>query len=135
MCKQPIVFETLVAYWLGEVVPAAEEPLEEHLFACASCSGRLETLGALASGLRTLMREGRAAALITPKFLEALRREGLRIREYRVPPGGSVNCTLLPGEDAVVGRMQVPLAGVKRLDALTRLDVGGEVTEARLEDL
>jgi hypothetical protein len=38
-------------------------------------------------------------------------------------------------EDAVVSRMQAPLAGVKRVDALRRLEVGGQVLESRLEDV
>jgi hypothetical protein len=135
MCKKPIPFESLVGYWLGELAPEQEAPLEEHLFACASCSARLEELAALAGGVRAALREGRVKAVITPRFLEALRRQGLRIREYRVPAGGRVDCTLLADDDAVCGRMQVALAGVKRLDVRQRLDVGGEITEMHLEDV
>jgi hypothetical protein len=132
--NHPIAFETLVGYWLGELGPQ-EAPLEEHLFACASCSARLEELAALAGGVRAALREGRVKAVITPRFLEALRRQGLRIREYRVPAGGRVDCTLLADDDAVCGRMQVALAGVKRLDVRQRLEVGGEVVEMHLEDV
>jgi anti-sigma factor RsiW len=130
-----ISLETLIAYWLGELPAAAQEPLEEHLFACASCSARLEELAALASGIRAAVRDGRVAAVISVPFLEMLKRQGLRIREYRVPPGGRVDCTLRADDDAVVSRMQAPLAGVKRVDALRRMEVGGEVTETRLEDV
>jgi anti-sigma factor RsiW len=133
--NHPIAFETLVAYWLGELAPEREAPLEEHLFGCASCSARLEELAALAAGIRATVREGRVAALITPRFVEVLKRQGLRLREYRVPQGGRVDCTLREGDDAVVGHMQAPLAGVKRLDALLRLEVGSEVSESRLEDV
>jgi hypothetical protein len=135
MCKEPIGFETLVAYWLGEVAPEEEAPLEEHLFACASCSARLEELSAFADGIRAVVRQGRVAAVISAPFLEALRRQGLRIREYRVPPGGRVDCTMRTDDDAVVSRMQAPLAGVKRVDLLQRVEVGGEVSEFRLEDV
>ena len=134
-CTSPIEFETLIAYWLGELPAAAESPLEEHLFACLSCTARLEMLAALAAGIRATVREGRVAAVISVPFLEALKRQGLRIREYRVPAGGRVECTLRADEDAVVSRMQVPLAGVKRVDALRRLEVGGQVLESRLEDV
>ena len=131
-----ISLETLIAYWLGELPAAEEAPLEEHLFACASCSARQEELAALAAGIRATVREGRVAAVISKPFLEALKRQGLRIREYRVPPGGRVDCTLRADEDAVVSRMQAPLAGVKRVDALRRMEVGGEVVyEGRLEDV
>jgi anti-sigma factor RsiW len=130
-----ISLETLIAYWLGELPPAEEQPLEEHLFACAGCSARLEDLAALGAGIRAVVREGRVQAVITPPFLEALRRQGLRIREYRVPPGGRVECTLRADDDAVVSRMQAPLAGVTRVDALRRVEVGGEVTVTRVADL
>ncbi|HEX6317378.1 MAG TPA: zf-HC2 domain-containing protein [Burkholderiales bacterium] len=130
-----ISLEKLIAYWLGELPAAEEAPLEEHLFACAECSARLEELAALAAGIRATVRDGRVAAVISVPFLEMLKRQGLRIREYRVPPGGRVDCTLRADEDAVVSRMQAPLAGVKRVDALRRMEVGGEVTETRLEDV
>jgi hypothetical protein len=134
-CANPIALETLVAYWLAELAPAEEAPVEEHFFACAGCSARLEALAALASGIRALVREGRVAAVITAAFLEALKREGLRIREYRVPAGGRAQCTLRAEDDAVVGRMQAVLAGAKRVDALLRLEVVGEVSEARVADV
>ncbi len=131
-----ISLEKLIAYWLGELPSAEEAPLEEHLFACESCSARLEELAALAAGIRAAVREGRVAAMISVPFLETLKRQGLRVREYRVPAGGRVDCTLRADDDAVVGRMQAALAGVKRLDALQRVEVGGEkVFEQRLEDV
>lgn len=130
-----ISLETLIAYWLGELPPQEEAPLEEHLFACASCTERLEELSALREGIRAVVQEGRVAAVISAAFLEALKRQGLRIREYRVPPGGRVDCTLRADEDAVVTRMQASLAGVKRVDALRRVELGGRVIETRLEDV
>ena len=133
--NHPIDFGNLEAYWLGELAAAEEEKLEEHLFGCAHCAGQLEWLAALSAGVRAGLREGRVAAMITPRFLEALRREGLRIREYRVPPGGRADCTLGAGEHGVCGRMQAALAGVKRIDALQRLELAGEVTETRVEDV
>jgi len=135
MCKEPIGLEALLAYWLGELAGGEEAPIEEHFFACARCSARLEELAALGAAVRAALRGGRVAAMISAPFVEALRRQGLRIREYRVPPGGRADCTLLAGEHAVVGRMQAPLAGVKRLDALKRLEVAGKVTESRVEDV
>ena len=134
-CGKPIELEALVAWWLGELAPDAEAPIEEHLFACAHCTARLEELAALASGIRATVREGRVAAGISVPFLETLKRQGLRIREYRVPAGGRVECTLRAGDDAVVSRMQAPLAGVKRVDALQRVEIGGEVSEQRVADL
>jgi len=58
-CQSPIGFETLVAYWLGEVPDKNEATLEEHLLACAHCSQRLEQLVALAA--RACVRRWEAA--------------------------------------------------------------------------
>ena len=129
--KHPDI-QALVAYWLGELEGGE---VEEHLFACEACSARLEELAALGAGIRAVVREARVAAVISGPFLEALRRQGMRIREYRVPAGGSVDCTFLADEDAVVSTVEAPLAGVARLDALMRTEVGGEVIEARVEDV
>jgi len=51
-------------------------------------------------------------------------------------PGERVACTISANDDAVVGHMQVALAGVKRVDALQSLDLGdGHVQQWHLEDL
>jgi hypothetical protein len=55
------------------------------------------------------------------------------LREYRVEPGGSVNCTVGADDDAVISRIRAPLAGVKRLDVVQMLE-GGE-PESRLADV
>ena len=135
-CAKPIDFEALVAYWLGELPAAAEAPIEEHLFGCAYCTRRLEELAALAFGIRAAVRDGAVRAVITQPFLEHMKRQGMRIREYRLAPGERVACTIRADDDAVVGRMQVPLAGVKRVDALQSLDLGdGRVQQWRVEDV
>ena len=135
-CAKPIEFETLVAYWLGELPAAAEAAVEEHYFGCAYCARRLERLAALAGGIRAAVREGKVWGFVTPSFVEHMKREGLRVREYRTEVGGRVDCTIRADEDAVVGRMRVPLAGVKRLDILNTVEVEGrEVMRMRAEDV
>ena len=135
-CAKPIEFEALVAYWLGELPAAAEAPIEEHVFGCAYCTRRLEELAALAFGVRAAVRNGAVPAVITQPFLEYMKRQGMRIREYRLAPGERVACTLRADDDAVVSRLQVPLAGVKRVDALQSLDLGdGHMEQWRLQDV
>ena len=74
--------------------------------------------------------------VISQPFLEYMKRQGMRIREYRLAPGERVACTIRADDDAVVSRMQVPLAGVKRVDALQSLDLGdGRLQQWRLEDV
>lgn len=135
-CVAPIEFEKLVAYWLGELPEAQAAPIEEHFFGCAHCSRRLEEVAALSAGVRAAVQGGRVHLVMSPAFLETMKRAGMRLREYRVEPGGSVNCTIRAEDDAVVSRMRAPLAGVKRLDVVQRLRVGeAEETEVRLEDV
>jgi hypothetical protein len=134
-CAQPIGWETLAAYWLGELPSEKEEGVEAHYFGCAHCAARLERLAAYAHGIRAAVREGRLALGLTPRYLEHLKEEGLRIREYPVEAGGSVNCTLTAEDDAVVSRLSAPLAGVTRLDALHTVDIGGRSESLRVQDL
>jgi hypothetical protein len=135
-CGKPIELEALVGYWLGELPVASEAPIEEHLFGCAHCTRRLDELVALASGIRAAVRNGAVPAVITQRFLEHMKLQNLRIREYRLAAGERVACTIRADDDAVVGRMQVRLAGVRRVDAVQSLDLGdGRVEQWRLEDV
>jgi hypothetical protein len=127
-CETPIDFETLVAYWQGEVPEKREAMLEEHFFGCAHCTRRLEGLVTLASGVRTAVKDGRVSMVISAPFVEAMEQAGLRLREYSVEPGGSVNCTIHADDGAVASRLRAPLAGVERLD-LVRMRGGGESQE------
>jgi hypothetical protein len=123
----------LVDYWFGELEPAREEALEEHLFGCGHCTRRLEELVQLGAGIRTAFRTGAVRAVIPHALREAMRQEGLRLREYRIAPGTSINCTITAGDDFVVATLQVPLAGVQRVDLVR--DDGSGTPPARLEDV
>ena len=131
--------ETLLAYWLGELDEALEGEVEAHYLGCDACSARLAELEALAAGVRGAFASGRIGTVLTPAFVERLRERGLRLREYRVPRNGSVNCSVAPEDEVLLSRLQVPLAGVTRIDVITadhRLEdvpfdaVGGEVLVA-----
>jgi len=136
MCKEPINFEYLVAYWLGELAAGEEERIEEHLFGCVHCTRRLEWLAALSAGVRAAVRAGALGLVVSAPFVEAMKQAGMRLREYRVDAGGRVDCTIRADDDAVVSRIRARLAGVTHLDMLQRVEVGGvEQPELRLEDV
>ena len=124
-CPNPIDFETLLGWWLGELTEAAQGALEEHVFACEHCTRRLEQLAALAGGVRAAVRAGAVGVIVTAPFVEGLKKAGLRVREYHVSPGSSVNCTIYADDDAVVGHMRAPLRGLRRLDAIEQVEIGG----------
>jgi hypothetical protein len=134
-CAQPIGLERLVAYWLGELDERAAAPLEEHLMGCAHCAGRLEWLAACAAGVRAAVQGGAISLTITPAFLQAMKDRGLRVREYAVAPGGSVDCTITAEDDAIVSRLRAPLAGVKRVDVVRTVALGGAPERSRVQDV
>jgi hypothetical protein len=131
-CREPLPDETLLDWWSGELEPAEARRVERHLLACGSCSGRAGSLAAVADGVRALVREGRLAAVVSPVVVERLRREGRRIREYRVAPGGGVQCTVGPDDDVVLARLGADFAGVTRVDLVRR---SGDAPEERYDDL
>jgi hypothetical protein len=132
-CRSPLDSQTLLAYGLGELDPDTEARIEEHYLGCAECSRRLEELNALAEGVRAVAQASAVTAVVNEPFVRRLAEHGLQVREYRVPQNGSVNCTITPGDDFVVARLEAPLAGVTRLD-LVNVGPDGK-REMRLEDI
>ncbi|GIK88225.1 MAG: hypothetical protein BroJett026_37060 [Betaproteobacteria bacterium] len=132
-CSAALDDATLEAWWLGDLDADAALRADEHLLGCATCAQRAEALVAIAHGVRDAMRVGAVRAVAGDALLERLAASGLRLREYRVPWNGSVNCTVAPDDDVMVARLQAPLAGVTRLDAVVTRSVDG--TPERLRDL
>lgn len=132
-CQSPLALDTLLAYWLGELSPDSTEQVEEHYLGCAECSQRLEQLATLAGGVRALARTSGVDMVINDEIVHRLTQDGLHVREYRITRNGSVNCTVSPEDDFVVGRLEAPLKGVQRVDLLT-LDSDGN-TQTRQQDI
>jgi hypothetical protein len=110
--------DELLAWWLGELDAAAEERLDAHVFACAECAARLSALLALGDAIRRETLSGSFGFVVPAAFVGRMRAAGLRLREYTLEPGGSVNCTIAPGDDFAISHLHVPLAGVPRLDVI-----------------
>jgi hypothetical protein len=120
-CESPLPIAILEGYWFGELPAPEAERVEEHFLACDECGARLRALAALGEGVRRLAGEGAVPLVVGPSFLEAASRAGLRTREYSVPPGGRVACTVTPQDDLLVGRMRADFRGVSRLDVLVEM--------------
>lgn len=103
-------------YWLDELSDERAASMEDHLFNCVSCNAQLENIASLGAATRQLVQQGKIAAVLTPSALDKLKSTGLRIREYHLDPGGSVNCTIAPDDDLAVSHLRAPLAGVRKLD-------------------
>ncbi len=127
-CSAALDDATLEAWWLGELDAGAALRADEHLLGCAACAQRAQALVAIAHGVHDATRAGAVRAVAGDALLERLAASGLRLREYRVPWNGSVNCTVAPDDDVMVARLQAPLAGVTRLDAVVTRSVDGAMS-------
>jgi hypothetical protein len=120
-CDRPLEPQTLADYWLDGDVRDHEE-LEAHLFACDSCTQRLQDMVTLGEGVARLVRDGSVELVVTPSLLAKATSEGLRIREYRLAPGERVSCTVTPEDDWLVARLVARFDGVSRLDIVAEQD-------------
>jgi hypothetical protein len=131
-CASPIADAVLLDAWTGELASAERRRADEHLLECDSCAEQYGRIQALADGVRALVGQGRVAGVLLPSALERLHRDGRRVREYSVAPGGSVRCTIAPDDDVVLSRLGADFRGVSRVDLLTSVDEG---PEHRLRDV
>jgi hypothetical protein len=65
---------------------------------------------------------------VSAAFAARLAAGGVRVREYRIPRNGSVNCSVAPDDELLLSRLQAPLEGVSRVDAIARI---GDAEERR----
>lgn len=123
----------LTEYWLGTLPTPDEERVEEHLFDCDQCAGRLDDVIALARGISEIARGGALLTVVSESFLKHAQDDGLRIRQYAPPAGGSVACTVTAEDDLLVGRLAANLAGAKQIDLSLCAPTGEE--QFRLRDI
>lgn len=112
-CAQPILEPTLLDYWAGDLADPDElNRVEEHLFACGTCSARLEELAALGTGLTALARQGRLNGIVSRAILNRLQRDGVHVRMFFLQPGETVPCAVFPGDDVIVTSLRADFSGV-----------------------
>ena len=131
--KSPVDTNLLADYWLAELPDAEEASLEEHLLGCDECGGRLREMIDLANGIRTLAREGNLRVVLSSSFLDRLKSQGVRVREYLVPRGGGVACTVTKADDLLIGRLAADLATAGHVDVAFYDEAGTELR--RLQDV
>lgn len=117
-CTSPLSDETLLDHWLWEPSDEPRPDVEEHLLGCAECSRALERLVALADAIRDVARAGEIQAIVSPAFLERVAREGLRLREHWLMPGGSIECSVAPEDDVLVARLTADVGDAARVDVV-----------------
>jgi hypothetical protein len=129
-CASPIALASVVDYWVGEHQRADE--LEEHLMSCATCSATTARFAAIAHGVRTLVRRGGVALVLTPALLARLEQDGVRIRHHHVDPGGRTACTAGPEDELVAMWLTGDFRPGERVDVVI---ADAPVVSKRLEDV
>ena len=132
-CSDPIDPAVLADYWLGALPDSHEEAVELHLLDCDECGARLRDVIALAQGVRKLVREGALRMVVSEALVERAAEDGMRVRQYGLPAGGSVQCTVTAEDDLLIARLAANLSGAKRVD-LCLCDQRG-VEQLRLPDI
>lgn len=123
----------LADYWLGALSAEEEGRVEEHVFACGDCAALLDEVRAMGEGVRQVARSGALMTTVRQAFLNRVTAEGLQIRQYAPPVGGSVQCTVTAEDDFLIGRLKTNLREARRVDlSLCGLD-GSE--QFRLNDI
>lgn len=112
-------FDDLVGYLVGDDPAAGVDAFEEHLFTCDRCRRRIDSLESLRRGISDAVRDGSVGGNVSRSFVARASKDGLSIREYRIPEGETVACTAGP-EDLVLVRLSGAFEGLEelRLDAV-----------------
>ncbi|RPH65744.1 MAG: hypothetical protein EHM83_05645 [Burkholderiales bacterium] len=126
--------DILLDYWLDDTDAATADVVDEHLMQCDACGKVLDGLIALGDSVRVAFRAGAVSAVTSDAFVRRLAGQGLKVREYRLPHNGSVNCTVAPEDELLVAHLEAPLQGIERLDALAQLSIEPGV-QHKLEDI
>ena len=132
-CSNPMDAAVLADYWLAALASPEEEAVERHLLDCDRCGARLREVIALAESVRNLAREGSLRVVVSDAFVDRAAGQGLRVRQYSLPPGGGVECTVTAEDDILIARLAANLSGADRVD-LCICDERG-IEQLRLPDI
>ena len=133
VCSRPLDAALLADYWLAVLLAPDEEAVELHLLQCDPCGARLREVIALSKSMHRLAREGSLRMIVSDASIQRAKDEGLRVRQYDVPAGGSVHCTVTADDDLLIARLAANLAGAQRVD-LSLCDQQGR-EQLRLPDI
>lgn len=132
-CPAPIGFADVVDYWAGDLAPAEESRIEDHVFTCADCARELAAAEALARAVTAVAREGRLHSIVTDAILNRLAADGVRVRQYTLDGTGVVPCAVWADDELVVARIRADFTDVESVSIVTRQASGEEIS--RVSDI
>ena len=121
-CTAPLPFETLVAYWAGELAPAANDDVEEHLFACDACARASARIAAITERLRALV-----PPIVSRALVDSLRARGRRVEDNVVAPEARSHVVFADQEFIIHHLSGMALADAARVRVSVRVEESGEV--------
>lgn len=122
-CALPIPFDTLVAYWAGDLAPAESEAVEEHTMGCASCAATSARVAAIAEAIRAQIPPA-----VSDEDVANLRARGLRVVDNPVRPDERKAAVFLPDVDVMIHRLGgLDLARATRVDVTVKVEETNDV--------
>jgi hypothetical protein len=122
-CNHPTPFETLVAYWAGDLPAVETDAVDAHVMGCAACAAASERVAVITEGIRATV-----SPFITARELGALRARGLRIEENAMRPGQRTPVVFRADLDLLIHRLGgLDLARAERVQVTVRVEGSGEV--------
>lgn len=122
-CAAPLSFDTLVAYWAGDLPPLEADPIDEHLIGCATCTAAATRLASVVQALRELI-----PPVVDRATVERLRAAGTRIQENSFFPDQRQSVVFPAGLDILLHRLVgIDLADAERVDVTVRSESTGQI--------
>jgi anti-sigma factor RsiW len=122
-CAAPLAFETLVAYWAGDLPQPETDAVDAHVIACATCATAAERIAVITEGIRASI-----SPFITARELDALRARGLRVEENPVRPGERAPVLFRRDIDLLVHRLgELDLSRAERVQVRVLSEETGDV--------
>jgi len=118
-CQSPIAFETLVAYWAGDLASVESDRVEEHVMGCALCTAASARVAAIAEAVRAQI-----PPVVSREAVNKLRARGIRIVENPMRPGERKQAVFLANIDVLLHQL-----GGLDLSSATRVGVTVSVEE------
>jgi hypothetical protein len=122
-CASPLSFETLVAYWAGDLPQLETDAVDAHVMGCPTCTGASERIAVVTEGIRASI-----SPFISARELEALRARGLRVEENPVRPGERAPVLFRRDVDLLIHRLrELDLSGAERVQVRVLSQGTGDV--------